>query len=226
VCVALEVLVLTGQDWFAGPLGIGGALAVPIITGLFPMLLIVAAHRKGEYVPASVVRLFGHPVVVVTLITLFVVVVAVHGLFIWEGALERVAAIVVALAMVAVALWSWRRRAFRRRAVVELRRDRRTDRTTVSVKAAGRSVLFEAAVDGVDGVGGEHASAVVPAGPWHELRIWPHEVSSDGWSSRLAADVAIDRQPVAGSRGNWDIVVPTDGAAMTVQFILPEATGA
>jgi hypothetical protein len=87
-------------------------------------------------------------------------------------------------------------------------------------------VLFEAAVDGVDGVGGEHASAVVPAGPWHELRIWPHEVSSDGWSSRLAADVAIDRQPVAGSRGNWDIVVPTDGAAMTVQFILPEATGA
>lgn len=223
VCLVLEVLVLTGQDNFAGPLGIGGALLVPVVTGLFPMLLIVAARRKGEYVPGGSLRLFGHPLVVAGLIVLFITAVALHGLVIWEGPVERVAAIAAAAAMLGLVAWSWHHRAFRRRAVIELRRDRRTQRTTLSVTAAGRSVVSEAPVEGATR---EQVATVVPAGPWRELRVWPHEVSVDGWSTGLAAEVEIDGQRADGSGAPGDLLVPIDGAPTTIRIGLKEGSGA
>jgi hypothetical protein len=222
VCLVLEVLVLTGEDSFASALGVGGALLVPIITGVFPMLLIVAARRKGEYLAPSSLRLFGHPVVVGALISLFIAVVALHGLVIWDGPVERGAAIVAAVAMAVLVGWTWRSGAFRRRAVVELRRDRRTERTTMSVVTAGRPVLLDAAITDEP----ERARVVVPGGGWRELRVWPHEVSADGWSTQLAADIDIDGQRMAGHDARGDIVVPTDGTPTTVSVILRESVRA
>jgi len=64
------------------------------------MLLLVAARRKGEYVPGSFLRIVGHPAVATAVLALFVVAVAAHGLAIWNGPIERAAA----LAMTAVAI--------------------------------------------------------------------------------------------------------------------------
>jgi hypothetical protein len=222
VCLGLELLVLNGQASFADPIGIGGALIVPIVTGVFPMLLIVAARRKGEYVPASVLRVVGHPMVVAGLIAFFVGVLALHGLVVWDGPVERLAALVVSVAMVGLVAWTWRSGAFRRRAVVELRRDRRREQTTLSVTTSGHSVVLDAPVDAdVPGV-----SAAVPAGPWHDLRVWTHEVSADGWSTPLAAAIDIDGQPAAQDGVPADTVLPIDGTATTVHVILTDAAHA
>jgi amino acid permease len=228
VCLGLEILVLTGQDSFADAIGIGGALLVPIITGVFPMLLLVAARRKGEYVPGSVLRLIGHPLVVGGLVAFFVVVLALHGLVIWEGPLERLAALFVSTAMVGLVAWTRRSHAYRRRAVVEIRRDRRSERTTLSVTTAGRSIVLDAPVDADAESAGEpvSATALVPPGPWRDLRIWPHDVSADGWSTQLTADIDVDGRPIVTGDAGADNVVPIDGTAKTVRVILTDAARA
>jgi hypothetical protein len=219
VCVALEIIILFGRDSFAGPLGIGGALAVPIITGVFPMLLVFAARRKGEYVPGRVIGVIGHPLVVTGFVALFVLVLILHGLVIWDGPFERASALIVATAIVLLAAWTWRSGAFRRRAVVELRRDRRAHVATLSVTTAGRTVVREP----WDATSGGTATATVPAGAWRELRVWPHEVSADGWSTSLEAEVEVNGK---GTMPNQDrqVLIPTDGTAATVLIRLGDVS--
>jgi hypothetical protein len=184
VFVGLEVLVFTGQDWFAGPIAIVGVLAVPVITGVFPMLLVRAARRKGEHVPGRVIALIGHPITVVGLVLLFVAAVALHGLVIWEGQVERTAALVVAAATIVLIGGIWARGAFRARTVLEYREDRRQRRTTVTVTARGRTLLPEAPATALP------ISREIPAAAPRTLRVWSHEVTADGWSARLP--VAVD----------------------------------
>ncbi len=188
VFVLLELLVLAEQDWFAGPIAIVGVLAVPLITGVFPMLLVRAARDKGEYVPGRVIRLIGHPVTVVALVVFFVAAVALHGLVIWDGPVERVAAVTIAIATVVIVLATWRGGAFRRRAVVELRADRKQRRSTLSVVAHGESLAAESAVED-----GAPVRAALPAGVAAELRVWVHEVTPDGWSINLPAAVDVEQ---------------------------------
>jgi hypothetical protein len=185
--VALELIVLAGQDDFVGPIAIGGALTVPLITGLFPLLLVLAARRKAEYVPGRVIRILGQPVVAAVLLGLFIVALLAHGLVIWEGPLERAAAIAMSVFSVGIIAWIWRSGAFRPRAVVELRRDRRLRRTTLSVTAAGATLTAEQPVHASDGA----IVTSVPKGAWRELRVWAHEVADDGWSTGLPVDVEL-----------------------------------
>ncbi len=187
VCLGLEAIVLAGKDDFVGTVALAGVLVVPLVTGVFPMLLILAARRKGEYVPGRVLGILGHPAVVVTLLGFFVTAVAAHGLVIWDDPVPRAAALIVAAFAIGLIAWVWRSGAFQRRAVVELRVDRRQRRTTLSATTAGKAVIADAPVDGY----GATATASIPGGDWRELRIWPHEVTPDGWSVGLAADVML-----------------------------------
>jgi hypothetical protein len=190
VCVVLEVVVYVGVDDFAGAVSLGGTLTVPIITGIFPLLLVWAARRKGEYVPSGVIRLFGHRITVVTILALYVLAVLAH-VFLWEHPAERIAALVATLIGVGLIAWTLRSGSLRPRAVVELRVDGRTRRTTYSVTTAGEAVVLDRPVAGTNGAG-VAVAAEVPAGAWRELRVWPHEVSADGWSTVLAAEFQLN----------------------------------
>ncbi len=223
VCVVLELIVLAGADSFAGPIAAGGVLLVPLVTGVFPLLLVVAARRKAEYVPRAVLRIVGQPVVVVGGLVVFVAAVVLHGLVIWEGPLERAAALLVAALTSALMWWTWRSGALRGRAIVELRRDRRLERTTISATGGGRVLVAERPLDD----GSDTAATVeLPAGAWRELRVWPHEVGTDGWSVQLAADVEVH-----GSTGRADthlpssaspFVIPVDGQPAVIRIQLEE----
>jgi hypothetical protein len=161
---------------------------VPLITGLFPLLLVLAARRKAEYVPGRVIRILGQPVVATVLLGLFIVALLAHGLVIWEGPLERAAAIAMSVFSVGIIVWVWRSGAFRPRAVVEVRRDHRLRRTILSVTVGGASLTAEQSVDPSAGA----IATSIPNGAWRELRVWPHEVSDDGWSTGLPADVELE----------------------------------
>ncbi|MNC91038.1 hypothetical protein D3C83_72260 [compost metagenome] len=58
-------------------------------------------------------------------VVVFVVAVLLHGLVIWDGPVERVAALLVAAGTMALLWQVWRSGVLAGRAVVELRRDRR-----------------------------------------------------------------------------------------------------
>jgi hypothetical protein len=227
VLVGLELVILAGQDNFSGPIAIGGALAVPLITGIFPMLLVFAARRKGEYVPGRVIRLLGHPAVVVALLGFFVAATLAHGLVIWEGSIERAAALAVSALLIAILAWAWRSGAFRRRAVVELRRDRRQRQTTLSVTAAGRAVVTGQSVD----PSGSAVTASIPRGAWRELRIWAHEVTDDGWSTGLPAEVEVgeagstDRRRLAASDELHVLPIGGLGTSVVIRLAHEEPAG-
>src|ERR687885_168346 len=99
-----EWQLVTGQASFAGPLGVLGALTLAVLSGTFPVLLLAASRQKGEYVPATVLRLLGHPVVLVGVYLLFAASLFVHGLVIWDQPLQRLAALGIGVAVLGLTL--------------------------------------------------------------------------------------------------------------------------
>lgn len=174
-----------------------GVLTVPLLGGIFPMLLVVAARRRGEYVPGRVIGFIGHPVVAALISATFLAGVLLHGLVIWEDPVERVLALAVAALMVALTAWMLRGPAFRRTAVIEIRgsADGAPMNSAFSVTLAGRPASAEVELEhraGVETIRGPAGAidldsllratfAFVPAGA-HRLKVWVHQVSADGVS--------------------------------------------
>jgi amino acid permease len=207
LAVALEIAVLAGRDNFADVVAFTGALTAPLLTVIVPLLMVLAARRRAEYVPGAIIRLAGNPVTVWVGIVLFTLAVAAHA-WIWDNSIERVTALGTAALMVALVAWSLRGGILRRRAVVEVRADERAGRTLVSVTGAGSAIVR-------DGVLGDlevrAAEANLPAGHWHELRLWLHRVTTDGRSIEIDGSASIE-----SARGQEDVGVPALGGPVVV----------
>lgn len=211
ITLLLEGLLLTGQDWFAGPVGYVGVLTVPLVGGIFPMLLVLAARRRGEYVPGRVIRVVGHPVTVWIVSGTFLAGVLLHGLLVWEGPLERAAALAVAVFMILVTARIVRAGSFRPETVVELRdaepggaRDPgftitgrgRPLAAEVVLDYADRSDTYAAASGDIGSfIGLGRATVTLPVGHPEPVRVWVHRVSIGGESLALPATVALDGSP-------------------------------
>lgn len=219
----LEVLLLSGAGSFTGSLSFLGTVTVPLLGGLFPMLLVLAGRRRGEYVPATVLGAIGHPITVIVVSAVFLAGLLAHAVVIWEQPLERASALAAAAAFGVVVGWSLRRRAFRRRIVVELRVDAGPpDRGSIAVVAGGRSVAARVSWDRTDGTSGDTLTAAalgdaaalrsvrveLPPGGLSDVRVWSHRVGVDGGSRAWPAKVAIDR---GGAR--YPLVLDSDGLA-------------
>lgn len=100
--VASEWLLLTGRASFAAPLGFLGAITVPLLAGIFPVLMLIASRHKGEFVPRPVVRLLGHPVLVGGVYLLFLGGIILHGLVIWTNPVQRLVALLTGVVIVAM----------------------------------------------------------------------------------------------------------------------------
>jgi hypothetical protein len=220
IVVVLEILLALDADWFAGPIGYVGVLAVPLVGGVFPMLLVAAARRKGEYVPGRILGLIGQPVTVVVIGGIFLAGVFLHGLVIWQEPVPRIAAILVGVLTVALVLRLFVAGRFRPRSIVEVRLDE-TGRGSVSVTSEGRQVQTEQAVPGSAGRGHPLRSVTVALEPGgaRELRIWSHQVSADGWSSAVPARTTIVR--ARDGEGDPDFESARGAAAQEVE---PSAT--
>lgn len=234
IVVVLEVLLALDADWFAGPIGYVGVLAVPLVGGVFPMLLVAAARRKGEYVPSQVLGFLGHPITVVVVGGLFLVGIFLHGLTIWQEPAPRLAALAVGVLSLALIVRLLRGGRFKPRTVIELRLDGR-GRGTLNVTSDGRAVISDMSISAgrnLDGV-----SVSLPAGPAQELRIWGHQVSSDGWSTPIPGTASIKSQTPDGRGTLAEValqaapddpgIIRVDGGALEVSVQLaPTNTGA
>jgi hypothetical protein len=202
----LEFLLVTDQDWFARPIAVVGVLTVPLIGGIFPMLLVLAARRRGQYVPGRVIGFLGRPVVVAVVSLLFLSGILVHGLVIWTDPFERAAALVVAAATVLLGITILRGPAFRPAAAIELRDAQRGAPMDpgFSITVAGRLVSADVELHHRDGRSDLRAAS----GPLaldglqratfnlgdHDARtlsVWVHRVTREGESIPIPADVEL-----------------------------------
>jgi hypothetical protein len=197
---------ITGSGSFAWLLGFLGAFALPLLGGIFPLLLLAASRRKGDFVPAVAFRLLGHPVVLAGLYGLYMASLFAYGVWIYQTWLERGVVLLVGLLMLAVTGVILRRGALDGRAVVELRDDQRlgerpqftvTDSgrpalTTVQLLYPGETQTLQAAAGDVPSFGRlQAASFSLPATSARQLKVWVHRITPEGNSVGLPVRVSI-----------------------------------
>lgn len=219
VFLLVEVLLATDRESFTGALGLVGTLTAPLLAGVFPILLLAAARRRGGYVPIVTVPGLGRPTARVLVAAVFVAAIVAHAAVIWQAAPARVAAATVAVAAVALTVWVVRAGAFRPAAVVELRRDRELGRDRLRITADGRHGRVAVRLDGPDGgrdatIDGavelpERTAAVtVDLDPLaaEDLQVWMHRVDPAGGSEPLTVEVTLNSDgastpvPLTGGR--------------------------
>jgi hypothetical protein len=170
----------------------------------------MASRQKGEYVPAIVWRLVGHPLVLLGVYFLFAASFFAHGLVIWEDPLQRAAALLVGGAFVVLPAIVVRRGAFTSRVVVELRFERAKERV-LTVTDRGRLATPKVLMQH-GGVELDLASTVA-----RELKIWTHRLLPTGDSESVNARVEVES---TSFDVNGQAIVPFGAGARRVRIEL------
>lgn len=234
-------LLLTGRGSFVGFLSFSGVIGATIFAGIIPVLLLVATRRKGELVPDVVYHFLGHPVLIISLYFLFVSNFFLHGLIIWQNPLLRVGSFIVGVLVLGVTLVMVRRGVFRRRVVVELRKNTNGGGKSIfAVTTSGRPVPTQVQL----GYSGdqrqfETATAQIPqfsqlryvafnlsANQGHELKVWAHELMPDGDSQGLPALLEVNCGPKSAQYDlkltGGQVVMPINGHTCQLKITLPD----
>jgi amino acid permease len=244
--VLVEWLLLTGRESFSGPLAFLGTIAVPLVGGVFPILMLAASRRMGDYVPEIVSGFVGHPLVLGIVYVLYLGGVFAHGILIWQDPLQRITAVTVGLSMLGMTALIMRRGAFRSRTIVELRvlaldvgkqvgvtvtaSGKQAEAIVKLQQADGEQVLrwAEGEVKSADGL----RSVTFELAPTHtrELKVWAHQVTPEGHSEELGAMLVItggaESQEIdLASKSGQQMVMPFDGGARHLEINLTSAKG-
>ncbi len=229
----------TGAVSLADVLSFLGVIIVALLAGVFPVLLLVAARRRGELIGWGY-RVPGQRWVLATVYAIALGGVLVHGLFIWDDPLQRAAAFAVtALALVMTAGMA-RSGTFAPRATAQLRHDLAADTAQFSVVMAGRPALAEAVAeydDGhrvvlADGAPIDRFSALrsvaftpdwAGGSPPAQLRVWAHSVTAEQESEPLAVSLELEaagaRTPLVLDAGGGATLPAPDGAQTLVLLL-------
>jgi amino acid permease/predicted transcriptional regulator len=207
VFLLAEWSMITGAQSFSGVLSLVGVLVVSLLGGIFPVLLLISARKKGEFVPKRVYRLLGNPVILALIYLLSLSGIFLHGLVIWEGAVARGVALLVGGLAVVMTIIMVLRGAFSSRAVVELREDQKEGGLShLSVVAGGRPTRADVRLQYADGEqtlaaeGSREISALSSLrsavvrlidAPARELKVWLHRVTQDDDSEGLPSEVEV-----------------------------------
>jgi amino acid permease len=239
-----EWQVLTGSGSFTELLGVIGAVVVPLLGGVFPVLLLVASRQKGERVPGVIYRFLGNPLLLVSIYVLFLISIFVHGLVIWENPVQRAGALLVGAMVIGMTIAVILRGAFARRLTVELREDQSEgDQALFSVAAAGRPTVadvrlkypeseerFEAAAGEIPAFSSlRQASfrADVSAGATTQLKVWAHRVTPEGYSEGMAGFLQVrqddDTRRFDLKLSKGQVVLPAAPGSFQVEITLAEA---
>ena len=241
--VALEYLLLTDQDWFARPVAVVGVLTVPLLGGIFPMLLVLAARRRGEYVPGTTIGFIGHPITVAVVSAIFLTGIVLHGLVIWTDPIERAAALAVAAMTVGLVGWILRGPSFRRAATIEMRDAQRGAVVDpgFNVTVGGRPLAAGVELEHRDGRTDLHAATgplaldglrratfTLDGHDARALTVWVHRVTAEGESVGIPTEVEIHHglgSPRAPVRSDGMVGLELDRGPARVAITFPPRAG-
>jgi amino acid permease len=237
-----EWLFFTGSESFTEPLGVGGLIVGSILAGLFPVLLLISSERKSDFVLNLGPRLQRFPVVKLAIFALFLAGLLLHGLVIWQGTVERLAAVLAAILAVAATIVMARRGAFTRRVVVELRGEGAApERAAFFVTSGGQPYRSRVHLDAANGKRELEAGsgALGPLGDVRsvrfdlprraarELKVWAHRLTPGGESEAVPALLTLVSNGATRSLdlalAGGQVVLPLGGGASEVTLTLSGA---
>jgi amino acid permease len=230
IFVVIALLFVFDRESFAGPLSFLGVLTIPIVAGIFPMLMLTVARLKGDCAVGYAWRILGNPVVVALVSLIFLLGILAHGLVIWDNPLQQAVALIVA-AITAVFIVVTARTSFVPRAVAEVRYGQagESQSPTVSVVARGEPVAgaevepvaaengFASLLPGGGDISPKGVTIAMPPLPVDEMKVWVHRLLPGGVSLPVPARVRVNDAIV----GNLDestnsIVVSVDGGTQRI----------
>ena len=141
--ILVEWLLFTNRESFSGLIGIMGVLLIPILGGIFPVLVLAASRRRGDYTPKLTFGFLGNPLVLTIVYLIYLGGVFAYGFFIWEDPVQRLMAIGVGITTLIVTYLVFRQGAFASRVVIELRVavSDTDERATLAVVDAGKPLV-------------------------------------------------------------------------------------
>lgn len=205
--IFVEWMLYTQRASFSEILGITGALLVPILGGIFPMLLLAASRRKGEYIPKPSFSFLGNPLVLAIVYLIYLGSVFVYGFFIWENPIPRLMAIGVGVMILIVTFLVIRQGLFISRVVIELRVEvsDTDERATLAIVDQGKprdGTFTFVYANGEQSISG--AEVEIPSFKQlknifiefsskssKEMKVWLHRVTPEGNSEPIFAALQI-----------------------------------
>jgi len=88
----VEWLLLTDRASFTGAIGFVNSVTGPALSGIFPILLLAASRRTGDYVPGTIWGFLNHPFVAAALYSLFTATMFAYALVLWDDVAPRIVA--------------------------------------------------------------------------------------------------------------------------------------
>lgn len=201
-----ELIALTGRGSFTSFLGIIGALSLPMLGGMIPVLLLAATRRKGDFEPGLVSRLVGNPILLTAIYLFFLATIFTHGLFIWEDPIPRILAIGIGIWVLGVTVRMLLRGTMKKRISIELREDQRLAGSNIlQIVSGGQQFAVEAqlkTLDREENVQGEFVqlpdfeqvnsiSLQVEPDEARNVKIWAHRLTAEGSSQGLPVSIEI-----------------------------------
>jgi len=235
-------LSLSGTGSFSNLLGIVSAFSLPALAGIFPVLLLAATRRKGDFVPGVVYKLLGNPLVLAFTYLFFLATIFLHGLWIWNEPVSRALAVVYGLTILGVTIAMLRGGAMNRRLAIEIRQD----------QSLGGKSLYQAMADGLPASGEAHliytdgeqdhspgmgeiahfpalrrARFIFPASRARELKVWAHRITPELRSEGLAALLVVssngERQTFNLQHSGGLVILPYKGEQGEIEITLQNA---
>lgn len=239
----IEFMLYKDRGTYSGTLGFLGVLKGSLLGGIFPILMLAASRRKGEYVPGIAFRALGNRAVLFGVYLIFVVGVFIHGLLIWEEFFSRLAALTVGVVALVMPIVFVRGGIFKRRATIECRAEQLAGDhavfnitangkylpTQVSLKFAEHNENLRAASGGIDAFSKLIAMTVtLPPTVAQELKVWVHHINVEEASEWLPAKVQMSnsRGMVINDLIDREQILPLDGetSKINIQFLPSEET--
>ncbi|MCX6045744.1 MAG: hypothetical protein NT075_11580 [Chloroflexi bacterium] len=227
-----EWLAISGTGSFSTLLSILGVLALPLLTGILPVLLLIATRRKGDFSPGFVARWLGHPVTLSLLYLFFISSILIHGLYIWESLTLRLLALVSGLVILVVTGMIWRRGLLASRTVIELRQDERLKGLSQwNVVSNGQPLLANVRLDNGNQQTSYYSTSEPishfarlqtavfqwPATSATQLKLWAHRLTPEGNSEGLPVQLVLQdgaqEEIFAPVQTNGPVILPLSGGA-------------
>lgn len=233
--VLIEYLLVTNRGSYTGTLGFLGVLKGSLLGGIFPILMLAASRRKGEYVPGIALRILNQRAVLIAVYLLFLLGIFSHGLFIWQDTPSRLAALAVGTVSLAMPIAFIRGGFFKRRATIECRAEQLAgDHAIFNITANGKYLPTQVALKfggterhtcTASGEIGKFSTltsmaVTLPKTTAQELKVWVHHINSDEASEWLPAKVQVSNVHglVLNDLIDREVILPLDGDESTVEI--------
>ena len=206
VFLLTEWLFYARSQSFTSVLAFAGVLGNSLVGGIFPVLLLLSSRRKGEFVPAMVIKQLDRPWLLAGIYSLFIAILLVHGLFIWENAIARISALAVTVLALSATSIAIRSGALTPRTVVELYEDNDCH-ASFNITAAGKPLPAHISLGYGSGERQYQDSSIevnslskldyaicqLSTTRKSELKIWAHRCSVSGKDESLPTRLEIYR---------------------------------